>query len=30
MGASASAYYEQLTQAVAERYGVDLEKPWAS
>jgi excinuclease ABC subunit A len=27
--ASASDYYEQLTQAIAERYGVDIEKPWA-
>jgi excinuclease ABC subunit A len=26
--ASASDYYEQLTQAIAERYGVDLEVPW--
>ena len=25
---SASDYYEQLTQAIAERYGVDLETPW--
>jgi excinuclease ABC subunit A len=26
---SASEYYDQLTQAIAERYGVDLETPWA-
>ena len=26
--ASASDYYDQLTQAIAERYGVDLETPW--
>jgi excinuclease ABC subunit A len=26
--ASASDYYEQLTQAIAERYRVDLETPW--
>jgi excinuclease ABC subunit A len=26
--ASASDYYEQLTQAIAERYNVDLEIPW--
>ena len=26
--ASASDYYEQLTTAIAERYGVDLETPW--
>ena len=26
--ASASEYYDQLTQAIAERYGVDLERPW--
>jgi excinuclease ABC subunit A len=26
--ASASDYYEQLTQAIADRYGVDLETPW--
>jgi excinuclease ABC subunit A len=25
---SASDYYDQLTQAIAERYGVDLETPW--
>jgi excinuclease ABC subunit A len=25
---SASNYYEQLTQAIAERYGVELEAPW--
>jgi excinuclease ABC subunit A len=25
---SASNYYDQLTQAIAERYGVDLETPW--
>ncbi len=25
---SASEYYDQLTQAIAERYGVDLETPW--
>ncbi len=27
--ASASDYYDQLTQAIAERYDVDLETPWA-
>ena len=26
--ASASEYYDQLTQAIAERYDVDLETPW--
>ena len=26
--ASASEYYDQLIQAIAERYGVDLETPW--
>ena len=26
--ASASEYYDQLIQAIAERYGVDLDKPW--
>ncbi len=26
--ASASDYYDQLTQAIAERYGIDLETPW--
>ncbi|MGA2929168.1 MAG: excinuclease ABC subunit UvrA, partial [Solirubrobacteraceae bacterium] len=26
--ASASGYYDQLTQAIAERYEVDLETPW--
>src|SRR5207302_7252299 len=25
---SSSSYYEQLTEAIAERYGVDLEAPW--
>jgi excinuclease ABC subunit A len=25
---SASDYYDQLTQAISERYGVDLETPW--
>jgi excinuclease ABC subunit A len=25
---SASTYYDQLAQAIAERYGVDLETPW--
>ena len=25
---SASNYYEQVTEAIAERYGVDLETPW--
>jgi excinuclease ABC subunit A len=25
---STSAYYEQVTQAIAERYRVDLERPW--
>jgi excinuclease ABC subunit A len=27
--ASSSNYYEQITAAVAEQYGVDLERPWA-
>ncbi|HEU4975895.1 MAG TPA: excinuclease ABC subunit UvrA [Baekduia sp.] len=26
---SASNYYEQITEAIAEKYGVDLETPWA-
>ena len=26
---SSSNYYEQITEAIAERYGVDLEAPWA-
>ncbi len=26
--ASASDYYDQLTQAIAERYRIDLERPW--
>jgi excinuclease ABC subunit A len=26
--ASASNYYEQMTQAIADSYGVDLERPW--
>ncbi len=26
--ASASDYYDQLTQAIAERYGIDLDTPW--
>jgi len=26
--ASASNYYEQLTQSISERYGVDLDTPW--
>jgi excinuclease ABC subunit A len=26
---SASNYYEQITEAIAERYGVDLEAPWS-
>jgi excinuclease ABC subunit A len=26
---SASNYYEQVSEAIAERYGVDLAKPWA-
>ena len=26
---SSSNYYEQVTEAIAERYGVDLEAPWA-
>jgi excinuclease ABC subunit A len=26
---SSSNYYEQITEAIAERYGVDLEKPWS-
>ena len=25
---SASDYYDQLTQAIAERYTIDLETPW--
>ena len=25
---SASSYYEQMTEAIAERYGVDLDAPW--
>src|SRR5207247_9141149 len=25
---SASSYYEQVTEAIAERYGVDLDAPW--
>src|SRR5215218_9102934 len=25
---SSSQYYEQITQAIAERYGIDLEAPW--
>ncbi len=25
---STSSYYEQLTEAIAERYGVDLDEPW--
>ncbi len=25
---SSSNYYEQITEAIAERYGVDVEKPW--
>ncbi len=28
--ASSSAYYDQMTAALAERYGVDLEVPWHS
>ncbi len=28
--ASASDYYEQLTQGIAERYGVDLDTPWVA
>jgi len=27
---SSSGYYEQMTAALAERYGVDVEKPWRS
>ena len=27
---SSSNYYEQITEAIAERYGVDLEAPWES
>jgi excinuclease ABC subunit A len=27
---SSSNYYEQITEAIAERYGVDVEKPWQS
>ncbi len=27
---SSSGYYEQMTAALAERYGVDVEKPWHS
>jgi excinuclease ABC subunit A len=26
---SSSNYYEQISEAIAERYGVDLEKPWS-
>ncbi|HTN23986.1 MAG TPA: excinuclease ABC subunit UvrA [Solirubrobacteraceae bacterium] len=26
--ASSSSYYEQITEAIAERYGVDVELPW--
>src|SRR6202008_2905451 len=25
---SASSYYDQVTEAIAERYGIDLEAPW--
>jgi excinuclease ABC subunit A len=28
--ASSSAYYDQMTLALAERYGVDLEAPWST
>ncbi len=28
--ASSSAYYDQMTAALAERYGVDLEAPWST
>src|SRR5919112_1747331 len=27
---SSSNYYEQITEAIAERYGVDLEAPWST
>ncbi|QEC49594.1 excinuclease ABC subunit UvrA [Baekduia soli] len=27
---SASNYYEQITEAIAEKYGVDMESPWGS
>jgi len=27
---SASSYYEQITEAIAQRYGVDLDAPWDS
>jgi excinuclease ABC subunit A len=27
---STSQYYEQITQAIAEKYGIDLEAPWES
>jgi excinuclease ABC subunit A len=27
---SASQYYEQITQAIAEKYGIDLDAPWDS
>jgi excinuclease ABC subunit A len=27
---SSSGYYEQMTAALAERYGIDVEKPWRS
>ncbi len=27
---SASNYYEQITEAIAERYGVDVEAPWST
>jgi excinuclease ABC subunit A len=27
---SASQYYEQITQAIAEKYGIDLDAPWHS
>jgi excinuclease ABC subunit A len=28
VGGSSSGYYDQMTAALAERYGVDVEKPW--
>jgi excinuclease ABC subunit A len=28
--ASTSQYYEQITQAIADKYGIDLEAPWES
>ena len=28
VGEERSNYYEQMTEAIAERYGVDLDAPW--